>query len=567
MTSSGQGSVSYLCPRCQAALTAQSDDAGQRQECPHCGKTVKVPGTPKSARKSPASSPTPAAPRPTAPVQEGIANIAVLCTVCGTRMYATREQAGQTMVCPDCLETVTIPRSSVAKSGTAPAKPRRTSRSTPPREPTTNKSRPTPSTASTPIPGGDADEEMRLSDPVDVPADRFLPTALTNALQDATDASAPQSGTEPPSAPAAPRDHGPVDDGAFAVKCPTCDTLVYVTADEIGQQKTCPDCFSIVEVTQPRPKPRRVNEVVDADYEGHTFKLSEPVSLDIYHRTERGLDPKTLGEEALRKAEQAYDERKKGEAELPEIPLWDGLFRFLPHLSIVGRLVLAAALLGGAAKLAMAAVVLAGAGHAAAVLALILTFFVIALFGVACTFTFCTCLWILQESANGHDEITDWPELLQLLEWPLEALPAALAVFYAILPGLGVFLLAGVLGMPASTRWIFLLVSLYLFLPITQLSLLESDSLTMPASPAILGSLSKDFLLWATLYLMTFAIALLVALTLSLTRITTPTVVVMLLAVVWVLGIFLYYRLLGRVAWACQVRLLRQRAEPKPGKH
>ncbi len=55
---------------------------------------------------------------------------------------------------------------------------------------------------------------------------------------------------------------------------------------------------------------------------------------------------------------------------------------------------------------------------------------------------------------------------------------------------------------------------------------------------------------------MTFAIALLVALTLAPLRADLSTVVVMFLGVVWALAIFLYFRLLGRLAWACQVRPL-----------
>jgi hypothetical protein len=177
-------------------------------------------------------------------------------------------------------------------------------------------------------------------------------------------------------------------------------------------------------------------------------------------------------------------------------------------------------------------------------LSVLVTLAVFALFAVSCSFIGCTCLWILQESANGHDEITEWPELLTPLEWLLEALPGALAVFYAIVPGLLLFLLTGALGMPSSTRWIFLLVSLYLFLPIVQLSLLESDSLTMPASPAILTSLSKDFLLWAMLYLMTFAIAFVA-----------DTFLVRDTGTGWSFFAwsgpwhFLYYRLLERLAW------------------
>ena len=566
MTSPGQGSVSYLCPRCHAALTAQAEDAGQRQECPHCGKTVKVPGTLRSAGKSPSPKPAPADPRPPAPVQQGIANVAVLCPVCGTRMYATREQVGQTMVCPDCLETVAIPPMAATGQASSPGKPQRPSRSMPPGEATPGKATPgkaTPGqpTSSSSAPGDDADDEMKLSDPVDIPADRYLPKSLTGMLEDATGPSASQPGSEPPTSPSAPP-----EDGVFAVKCPTCDTLVYATEDEIGQQRTCPDCLSIVTITRPRPKPRRVNEVVDADYEGPSFTLSEPAPLDLYHRTELGLDPKTLGEAALRKAEQAYDERKQQESVLPAIPLWDGLFRFLPHLPMVMRIVFSAALLGGTTKLALASIVWASAGGIGQIAALFATIVVVALTAIGCSFMGCTCLHILQESANGHDNITDWPDLTPM-EWPLDALPAMIAVFWAILPGVVLFLVTGAMGMPVSTRWIFLLISLYLFLPIVQLSMLEADSLTVPASQPILTSLNKDFLLWAMLYLMTFAIALVVALTIAPVRADTATGVVMLLAVVWALAMFLYYRVLGRLAWACQVRLLEKPdAEPEKDK-
>ncbi len=510
MTSPHPGSVSYLCPHCQARLAAQPRDAGQRRACPRCGQSIKVPGVPQASSGQPQAAAPPSTSDPAAaPVQPGIANVAFLCPACGTRLYAATERAGQTTVCPDCLETVTIPQPPAARPGSSPAPPGRSSRSEPPPRPSargrTAPDQEEPETG--PLSGGDTDREPQFGD------------------------------AEP---------------GVFAVKCPTCDTLLYATEDEIGQPKTCPDCFSIVEVKRPRAKPQRVNKVVDADYAGDSFKLSEPVPLDIYHQTELGLNPKTLGEEALRRAEQAYDERKAGESELPPIPLWDGLFRFLPHLPMAARLLFAALLLGGTAKLLMATVIWASVGGRGTMVALFATLALAILVVVDYAYLGTICLWILQESANGRDNFTEWPDLTTPVEWLLEAIPAALAVFYAILPGMGVYLAAGALGMPASTRWLFLLLSLYLFLPIVQLSLLEADSLTAPASRSILHSLSRDFLLWATLYLMTFAIALIVAITLSRVRLDTPTGVVMLWGVVWALGLFLYYRLLGRLAWACQ---------------
>ena len=545
MTSPGQVPVSYLCPRCQTALTAHAADAGQRRECPHCGKLVKVPGTPGSASTSAAASPAPAAEHPPTPIQQGIAHIAVLCPLCGTRMYATREQVGQTMVCPDCLETVAIPEASATTPAASRAKPARTSRSVPPNE----------LTPSSPASDNAARDELKLSDPVKIPANQYLPKNLSDMLRDATGPPAPQPGTEPTTSPSAPPDDRPVVHDEFAVKCPACDTLMYATEDEIGQRRTCPDCSSIVEITRPRPKPRRVNEVVEADYEGQLFTLSEPVSLDIYRRTEAGLEPKTMGEDALRKAEQELDQRKQEEFELPAIPLWDGLFRFLPHASIIMRWLVSAALLGGVAKLALATVTWADAGGVGWFAALLGTVAIIALTVVGFVFIGSTCLTIIQESANGQDHITEWPEMTPI-ERAADSLSVAIAVFYAILPGLILFGVTGAMGMPAGTRWIFLGISLYLFFPVVQLSVLESDSLTTPLSRPIVTSLSTDFLLWCTFYLMTFAIALLVALTLAPLRADLSTVVVMFLGAVWALAIFMYYRLLGRLAWVCQVRPL-----------
>ncbi|MFO7905012.1 MAG: hypothetical protein R6U98_20270, partial [Pirellulaceae bacterium] len=105
MTSSGRSSVTYLCPRCHAKLSANAEDAGERRECPHCRKVLKVPGTGTPADSTSQRSHSPSK-------TGGIANIPVICPLCGTRMYATTDQIGQTMVCPDCLESVVVPNRS-----------------------------------------------------------------------------------------------------------------------------------------------------------------------------------------------------------------------------------------------------------------------------------------------------------------------------------------------------------------------------------------------------------------------------------------------------------------------
>jgi len=566
MTSPGEGSVSYRCPRCQAALTAHPGDAGGRQACPQCGKMVKVPGTPRAGTAQSKGGQEPGAVRQAPVVEQGIANIAIICPVCGTRMYATPKQVGQTMVCPDCLETVQIVAPAAADPKTSAARRPRTGRSVPPAQP-----RP-----ARPARDDDAGEELKLSEPVDIPTERILPKQLVDLLRETDPVG--RSPVEPAaspddSAPGAAQPGGSARPGAgrvpapqpsrpappthneFAVKCATCDTLVYATPEDIGQRRTCPDCGSPVVITAPRTKPRRVEHVSDADYEGQLFTLSEPAKLDVYQPSAPGTAARTMGEDALRKAEEAYDQRKGEEPTLPPIPLWDGLFRFLPHLPIFGRLVASSILLAMLAKLAMAVPVWADEIGSVQFLALLGTVGLLVLVVASFVYIGSAGLVVLQESAAGKDDIADWPTMSPA-EMIQDSLTVAVPAFYALLPGLVLFIATGGLALPLATRLLFLGLSLYLFFPVIQLSALEAGSLIVPASPQILKSLSTDFLLWVTFYLMSFAVAMIVALSLTALRPDRSFFVILLLASVWSVAIFLFYRLLGRLAWASQERLL-----------
>jgi hypothetical protein len=317
----------------------------------------------------------------------------------------------------------------------------------------------------------------------------------------------------------------------------------------------------VVEITRPHPKPRRVNEVIDADYEGQVFSLSEPVPRDIYNATESGQNPKTLGEQALRDAERELDRQVEETFELPSSPLWTGLFRFLPHATVLLRWLVSAVLLGGITKLTLATVAWSGVGGPVWFLALLGTAALVMLTVLSVVVIGSTCLTIMQDTANGHDAITQWSESGPL-ELAGESLVFAFAVFFSILPGMILFGLTGALGMVLGTRWIFLGLSLYVFFPVVQMSLLESNSLSTPFSQPILVSIREEFLLWCTFYLTSLAIALIMALTtLAGLRSQLSMLVLILLGGVWVLALFLYFRLLGRLAWACQVRPLEKSDE------
>lgn len=105
--------VSFSCSVCGTRLDATEEEVGQRMVCPDCGTACVVPAP--SSATSPSSQSGPLLP----PVEiygvaEGLGQpppsdqevyrryVPVVCLVCHTRMHATEDQVGQTLVCPDC---------------------------------------------------------------------------------------------------------------------------------------------------------------------------------------------------------------------------------------------------------------------------------------------------------------------------------------------------------------------------------------------------------------------------------------------------------------------------------
>ena len=112
--------------------------------------------------------------------------------------------------------------------------------------------------------------------------------------------------------------------------------------------------------------------------------------------------------------------------------------------------------------------------------------------------------------------------------------------------------------MSYETTWLLAGLSVYVFFPVAQLSILESASLTNPLSKPILASLRNQFLLWCTFYIMALFIALAVAIALFSARLNHPPAMFVARGIFLVAAGFLYFRLLGRLAWACQMSPLRE---------
>lgn len=494
---------------------------------------IKVPG---SRTHKPTEGPAAQASR------KGLANILVVCPYCDTRMYATEDQVGQSLVCPDCLESVVVQMPEATRQESQGAEG---PSSTP--------------AAGPPAAAGAEDDvdELTLSDPIDVPTDTLLPKTLSDLVGTMKP---PVTGGPKEDQPGTPATGGrPQTPQPFAVHCPICDGRIYATDDEIGTTKNCPDCFSPVEVQRPKPKPRRVSEVVEADYEGDSMVLSEPVDLSVYRKSAEETVAKSVGEQALKDAWQRQRERETANPDLPHHPFWTGLFKFLWDSRAIIRLLAVAGLVALQVKLTILTIGLVQAGGAMLFAALLTTVGALAEAVAGGCFVGVTCLALFQATADGHDQVADWPEF-GFVDWIIECLVLLMAVFFAAAPGIVLTWVLSCAGAPLIASTILTLLCIYAFFPIVFLSLLEGDSLTTPLTRPILESLRQLPLLWITFYLITAAGAVLLGLVVMGMSASMP--IILALSVVCAVLILMYFRLLGRLAWAAQVRTLDRSTKP-----
>ncbi|HBT76419.1 MAG TPA: hypothetical protein DEB39_05720 [Planctomycetaceae bacterium] len=128
--------ASFPCPVCRAMLAAEPTMVGKEIECPDCGtnvvvpiEIVKVPDTHQTARRAiPPSLPSHVPSVGVYGVQDDSVpsdpalsrkSFPVWCRLCGTIMYATEDQIGAMLVCPDC-NTRTIARKMAEKYDSGP---------------------------------------------------------------------------------------------------------------------------------------------------------------------------------------------------------------------------------------------------------------------------------------------------------------------------------------------------------------------------------------------------------------------------------------------------------------
>jgi DNA-directed RNA polymerase subunit RPC12/RpoP len=356
-------------------------------------------------------------------------------------------------------------------------------------------------------------------------------------------------------------------DYAFTMACRLCGTRVDATDDQIGQRVRCPDCHSWIEIRTPPARARRPRHGADR-LEDDTFGLGvsdEPpvgaarpsdatpmIYTDVSGEMNR---VSSIGEDALRDAEADRERAEVIAAAQRNTSVSRGAFSFLLDLSAALRwLVLAAAL-----QLELSFIIAALRGFSAGGLmghmqTMVLTTLSVCFGASLLVAVSVTALAVLRDSANGHDQVDEWPSLSPI-DWVFDA-------SYVFSSGFPV-VVVGAFACQAFGVWGGTLVALALgsvVFPLLLLSTLEASSPAGYYSAPIWRSLKTSRVLWIQLIAMTLGLAAFSVVAWQFRRLEFV-VTNYLAALAMVVAFAVYFRLIGRLAWFSQEDLLASEEE------
>ena len=239
--------IQFDCPKCLQQINARDQQAGQRIDCPVCATSLMVPATSSGNFDN---------------------------------LFDSDEHTLDEPATNENSPTVTAPL--VDESiDSAPA----------------NKVRPSPITQKTTIPASQPEPEPETElEPIDESSDDFEDLQFPETL-DSTDQADSTAGTEFPVEdpfavdPDKPLEVDGITDltsapGSFSLKCPVCESHLFVTTHVVGTEVKCADCFSPITVPKPTKKQLeaaskiRMKESDAAKTEPETAEATEAVDVD-----------------------------------------------------------------------------------------------------------------------------------------------------------------------------------------------------------------------------------------------------------------------------------------------
>ncbi|HEV3416794.1 MAG TPA: hypothetical protein VG056_08285, partial [Pirellulales bacterium] len=329
----------------------------------------------------------------------------------------------------------------------------------------------------------------------------------------------------------------------FAVVCPTCHTRMTTTEDQVGQMLKCPDCRRSVVVPPPPPppKPRRLWSEDD----GVEVEYQRPCEVP---RVEMGP---VCNKEILDVARAEAARRQP--PPLPRWPLVTGVFSFPCYSNVCVRwlglslwLAIVLALLQG--FIAMMAVRSVGSWVVAVFVSLPL--FVSG--GVWWIVMSSPLLAVLEDTSEGVDRVENWPHSVWLYNSIRDPIFVLNSGLLSLLPGVAI---DAALGRFVAVSWIALPISAVVLFPFILLSMLEVDSVFAPVSLPIWRSVRKTRAAWIGMYAESAGLWALVGIIAFSAWRNGSTLWLALAASAVVGGLFIYFRLLGRLGWICSERL------------
>lgn len=481
------------CPRCGTRSYAPADQIGQEIECPDCGSKVVVARRPEAPVKQRATATEEEIyalldefyQQPESLPEADHVHIPVYCPVCNTLLHGTLDQVGKSLLCPDCYTPVVVP---------------------PPKEPASKKT-----TVAHPV-----DEEYALQKEIEKPA-------------------ADSRAKEQPLIP---------------LVCKLCQTRMYASVDQVGQLVTCPDCSTPVVVPRPQAKPPkpRVEGTLIGEY-GVGKTVDRPAYTPRPDVRLARIEPGDT--RAMEEAKPSGIVRVRQVP--PQWPFLSGIFGFLWNPGTWPRLVgLMAALPVFLVPVvfALSLIVTPNLGLVSAIpwFGAMVMFAAGALLCMGWGFVaFPIFLAVVRDTAEGNDEIEDWPEP-PFTDWIGEFFKVFNSVSVSVLCGVAAYQLLNSFGVRAA---LVLPVIVFFVFPVSLLSMMEGDSALKALSLSVVGSLFSKWWAWAFFYLETAVLVGAFLVVAGWTLLLAGPWALLLLGTLWVPILMLYSRLLGRVAWCC----------------
>lgn len=319
------------------------------------------------------------------------------------------------------------------------------------------------------------------------------------------------------------------DSDFFLVLCPKCQARLHPKREHVGKRARCPDCDTVLVVPPPTKDEAKAPPPAPGKYAvGEEPKREQPTFR--YLTVEREPEP---------------------EFATPPDEWWfaAGVFTFPWWPESLSRwMVLTMLLLPGLCVVAFAAVLAGGSGVGLPTtfvpfLLLVLTW----LWLWAASYAAGCFLAIVQDTGSGNDEVSDWPEG----DWRERVTTLLYIGLHFTLATAAASALAWPVGIFYGPIWMGVAVALlanFLF-PLFFLASMEADTLLIPYSAVIFGSVLKVFGGWLMVYVESLLMLGFTAAVVGAGLYFAPILTVLFAAPLLATVVFIDARLYGRLAW------------------